>query len=108
MADFAESDLEIEWDMAALGRAAGLSEDTREAVEAAADEIAGRANSLGAGHVTKIWRDPKTGERKGGTQARYGSKIRTGQYAHVGIVHTANYSAMQDNAESNTLLKARG
>ena len=44
----------------------------------------------------------------GGTQPSYGADVETHGGAPVGIVYTANYAAMRDNAQNNTLLKSIG
>ena len=96
----------IKWNRKALGHAIGTAPETLAAVTAATNRIASAAQSLGSGYTTKKWKDPKTGEVKGGTQAEYGSSVKTLTNAHVGLVYTANYAAQKDNMEHNTLLKA--
>ena len=77
------------------------------AVTEMASDMASRANSMGAGFRTGHYTDPKTHERRGGTQPRYASeRARETSSGCVAIVHPANYAAMKDNHLHNTLLKS--
>ena len=70
-------------------------------------QITGNANMLCQGFRTGIWHD-EDGNELGDTPARYAGDVIQGKRGPVGIVHPANYSAMKDNYENNTLLKAKG
>lgn len=74
----------------------------------ATDAITARANNLSSGFRTGIWHDHDTGETKGDTPPIYEGDVIYGRKGYVGIVHPGNYSAMKDNYENNTLLKAKG
>lgn len=91
---------------AAVREAEGLEAPIREAV----DLITARANAMSSSYRTKTMH--VDGQLVGNTQPRYeGDVISTGGRSHeltIGIVHAANYAAMKDNYENNTLLKAGG
>lgn len=97
----------LEIDESKLGRLCA-AEEARQEVHNATERIEGRANALGSGHFTKLYHRDHKSPAVGNTQASYGSKVHDGGDTSVGIVHTANYSAMQDNMLNNTLLKAMG
>ena len=67
-----------------------------------------KANALASGYKTPKWHDHKTGETKGGTQARYDGDVALRKKGYIGIVYTANYAAQKENHEHNTLLKVKG
>ena len=77
-------------------------------LEDAVQQITANANSLSSGYRTGIWHDPKTHEKRGNTQPKYVGDVKTKRHGPVGIVHPANYAAMKDNHEHNTLLKSLG
>lgn len=84
----------------ALFRDAGIAE----AIASATEDIASRANSLGAPHPTGKWHDHEHGDAvRGPTTPHYKHSVR----GAVGIIMPGNYAAMKDNAGHNTLLKAR-
>jgi len=93
-------------DHAAVQRAINTAEGTKPALKAMGENIAVRADSLGAGFRTARWHDHKTGEIKGGKQPKYGATL--GNRSAICIVHPENYAAMKDNYLHNTLLKAKG
>ncbi len=64
--------------------------------------------SMSAGFRTGIWHDHGTGETLGDTAPEYAYSTRDNGRGLVGLVYTGNYSAMKDNYENNTLLKAMG
>lgn len=81
--------------------------EVKSAITEMASDMASRANAMGAGFRTGYWHDPKTHERKGGTQPQYASeRARETSSGCVAIVHPENYAAMKDNHLHNTLLKA--
>ena len=97
----------IKFNDANLGRLCA-SEEARQEVNNATTRIVDRANALGSGHYTKLYHRDHKSPAVGNTQARYDGDVQDKRNTSVGIVHTANYSAMQDNMMNNTLLKAMG
>jgi len=79
----------VRWNMDALGRCIG-------------------ANAMSAGYRTGLYHKDHQSPAIGNTQPVYDGDVRQMAHSVVGIVHTANYAAMRDNFESNTLLKAVG
>ena len=102
------ADVVIEWDEAALKRAAGHDEQVRAALEARTSQITQTANSLGAGFRTGRYHRDHQSPAVGGTAPAYEGDVETRKDGNVGIVHPANYAAMADNFKHNTLLKAKG
>lgn len=105
--------VKVDIDKDALRRAVYGMPGTLDAVEDAAEKICDRANRMCAGFKSGIRHDPKTRQRQGGTQAKYGVKAdkmrRTGPCAvPMGIVFNENYAALKDTHQNNTLLKAMG
>lgn len=98
----------VQWDGAALGRLVGTAPAVVAEVEAATDRIKARANAMGSSFRTGLYHRNHESPAVGDTQAAYDGDVRTMRSAAVGIVHTANYAAMRDNAENNTLLKSIG
>lgn len=102
----------IQWNDAALGRIIGKAPEVRKEVDRATRDIWSKANAMSSGYRTKLLEHqnkPRHGVYPvGGTQAVYDGDVKVMREAVVGIVHTGNYAAMKDNAENNTLLKARG
>lgn len=102
------ADVVIEWDEAALQRAAGTDEQVKAALESRTSQITQTANSLGAGFRTAKYHRNHQSPAVGGTAPSYEGDVRAGKDGNVGIVHPANYAAMADNHKNNTLLKAKG
>ena len=100
------ADVTVRIDAKALARAAAQA--ARPEVEAATARIAGRANALSSGFRTGLYHRNHESPAVGNTQPVYASDVETHGQMPVGIVHTANYSAMRDNAQNNTLLKSIG
>lgn len=98
----------IQWNEAALGRLIGKAPEVVAEVERATGEIAERANSMSSGYRTGLYHRDHKSPAVGNTQPRYVDDTDIKRNAVVGIVYTGNYAAMKDNAENNTLLKARG
>lgn len=74
-----------------------------------AQEIAGRANSLGSGYRTARFYDRNAKELRGDKQPVYASvKTIETRKSSVALVHNANYAAYKDTLLHNTLLKAIG
>lgn len=98
----------IQWNDAALGRIIGKAPEVQAEVEAATRRIWSSANAMGSGFRTGLYHRDHESPAVGNTQAAYDGDVEVKRNAVVGIVHTGNYAAMRDNAENNTLLKARG
>lgn len=75
-------------------------------LEKACSAITSKANSMSSGYRTGKWHDHSTGEERGGTQPEYAYDVKKKRRTMVGLVHPANYAAMKDNHEHNTLLKS--
>lgn len=99
---------DIRWDKSALGIAIATDQAVVEEVTRATERINDAANAMGSGHLSGYYHPDHKSPGVGRTPAAYACNVRQYPKSVVGIVHTANYSAMQDNAENNTLLKARG
>ena len=80
------------------------------AVTNRASSISGRANGLGSGFRTGFYHPDHKSPAVGGTAPVYGYEQakKSDKYGYVATVHPLNYSAMKDNHENNTLLKAKG
>ena len=100
--------MDVQIDMEQVKRAIGQSDSVYGEMQKAVNRLTASANSACAGYKTGYFYDRTEGKRKGGTQAVYASKCdRLGRYKWpYGVVYAANYSAMKDNYEHNTLLKA--
>lgn len=100
------ADAEFHIDREKLRNLAFSSDELFAIVDKETQDIASRANSLGAGFRTgKYHRDHKS-PAVGGTAPSYvGDTQRRGK-TPVGIVHPKNYAAMKDNHLHNTLLKS--
>lgn len=99
---------EIRWDMARLGRFCAKAPETVEAIGVAVSRTAATATSMSSGNVTGSYHRDHKSPHVGGTAPSYGSDTRVFRESAVGLAYTANYSAMKDNAQNNTLLKALG
>lgn len=108
MASGSVANVEVVIDEAKLQKAVSEAEGLFGPLSEATSEITAKANAMGAGFRTGVWHDPKTGEKKGDTEPEYTGDVIYGRRGYVGIVHPANYAAMKDNYEHNTLLKAKG
>jgi len=121
----ASASARVEWDMAALQRAAARSDETREALKEATDRIVSTANAMGSGtrsgghgYKAKGTGTPRKGDgwlehenspaAVTGPAAEYEGNVQMFHDGYMGIVYTANYSAQLDNHRNNTLLKAKG
>ena len=121
----ADTTVRVEWDMAALQRAAARSDETREALKEATDRIVSTANAMGSGtrsgghgYKAKGTGTPRRGDgwlehenspaAVTGPAAEYEGNVQMFHDGYMGIVYTANYSAQLDNHRNNTLLKAKG
>lgn len=100
--------VEVRIDRDALWRCISRAPETVAEVDRATREIHGRANSLGGSFRTGLYHRDHKSPAVGDTPAAYGGSVETHHGMPVGVVHTANYAAMRDNAENNTLLKSIG
>ena len=98
----------LRWDMDRLGRFCAKAPETVEEITRAVGRIAETANSMSAGNVTGLYHPNHESPGIGHTEALYDSNVETRSNSTIGIAHTANYAAMRDNSQRNTLLKAMG
>ena len=98
----------VELDLTALQQLAGSDSLVKTALDARTAQITARANALGSGFRTGHYHPNHQSPGVGGTQPSYVGDVRMGRRGYVGIVHPANYAAMKDNHDNNTLLKAKG
>lgn len=98
----------VELDLTALQQLAGNDNLVRGALDARTAQITARANALGSGFRTGHYHPNHQSPGVGGTAPSYVGDVRMGRRGYVGIAHPANYAAMKDNYENNTLLKAKG
>ena len=70
------------------------------------EQVASKANAMGAGYRTGFYHVGHKSPAVGGTQPVYKSDTQRRGKTIVGIVATGNYAAMKDNHLHNTLLKA--
>ena len=98
----------VELDLTALRQLAGNDNLVRGALDARTAQITARANALGSGFRPGHYHPDHRSPGVGGTQPSYVGDVRMGRRGYVGIVHPANYAAMKDNYENNTLLKSKG
>ena len=100
--------VEVHIDSDALWRYMSRAPETTAEVDAATQRILAQANALGGSFRTGLYHRDHKSPAVGNTPAAYGASVETHHGMPVGIVHTANYSAMRDNAQNNTLLKSIG
>lgn len=100
------SALSLVFDDAALKRL--VMDAARPVVAVQTQAVAARANAMGSGFRTGIYHREHRSPGVGNTQARYEGDTRDYGGVPVGIVHPANYAAMRDMYENNTLMKAMG
>lgn len=102
------AEVRVEWDFAALKRAAGTDPEVIAALTSRTNQIVTRANGMGAGFRTGRYHRDHRSPAVGGTAAVYEGNVQRVRDGQIGIVYTANYAAQKDNLENNTLLKAKG
>ena len=85
-----------------------IADAARPYVVAETSAVLSRANQMGSAFRTGIYHRNHKSPGVGNTQARYASDVRDFGGMPVGIVHPANYAAMRDMYENNTLVKAVG
>ena len=105
------ADVRIEIDERKLKKVAFESDACYQLVLKKRDQTEANANAYSAGFTTREVIDFKTHKKVGGQQPKYRGSTRRfrtsdGVSIPVGIVYTANYAAMKDNHDHNTLLKA--
>lgn len=100
--------VEINWDKDALLRYARKAPETRAEIESVTQRIFGQASSMGSSFRTGLYHRDHKSPAVGNTPARYQSNVEMHNDGYVGMVMPANYAAMKDNFENNTLLKAIG
>ena len=99
---------DVRWNMGALGRLIGTAPEVVAEVEAATTRIREAASAMSSGYRTGYYHPDHKSPGVGNTQPEYEGNVEMQRSSVVGIVYTGNYAAMKDNAENNTLLKARG
>lgn len=97
----------VEVNVSAAGRLCKAPEVVAE-VRRATEGIAQRANAASAGFRTGLYHREHLSPAVGNTQPYYAADVQVKSHAAVGIAYTANYAAMRDNHENNTLLKSIG
>lgn len=100
--------LVVKVDMKKVRQAIQDGEGLHGAIAAETSRITANANSLSSGFFTGLFYDRSAGRMVGNTQARYAGDTAKKGRSTVGLVHPANYSAMKDNHQNNTLLKSLG
>ena len=94
------------WNEAELKKA--IAEASGPQIKAKTERIQQAASSMSAGFRTGLYHRNHKSPAVGNTAPQYESDVQDFNGVPVGIVYTGNYSAMKDNHENNTLLKARG
>lgn len=102
------ADVQIQWDMAKLGRFCAMAPETFDAIDAAVKRTAATADSMSAGNVTGSYHRDHKSPHVGGTAPVYGSNTQLMDNSAVGIAYTGNYAAKKDNLQNNTLFSALG
>lgn len=97
--------VEVILDGEKVERAIADAPKMRPILQAVVAGMAANANALSAGYRTGRFYDRAEKKLKGDTQPRYASNVERHGKALVGLVYTANYAAMKENHEHNTLLK---
>lgn len=100
------ADVEIVIDGAKVKQAIANAETLDDKLLIAVNEIAAKANALGAGYRTGKYHPNHKSPGVGGTQPKYAGDVQRFRGGPVGIVHPKNYAAMKDNHLHNTMLKA--
>lgn len=72
----------------------------------AVQRVTAQANALSSGYRTGRYHRNHESPAVGNTQPRYEGDVADRGKGKLGIVHPANYAAMKDNHENNTLLKS--
>ena len=105
----ASTSFRVEIDESALKNAVKNASGASSVLNQKANEIAERANAMGAGFRTCRFYDRKEHKLKGNTQPVYGAvpAMRTSN-GWIALVHNENYAGYRDTLLHNTLLKAGG
>jgi hypothetical protein len=98
----------VEFDMTALQDAASHDSLVESMLRVRTAQCVNAANAMSSGFRTGIYHRDHRSPGVGNTQPVYVGDVTEGRRGIVGIVHPANYAAMLDNHENNTLLKVKG
>lgn len=96
----------LTWNEAELRKA--IADAAEPHVREQTEKICQSAKSMSAGYRTGLYHPAHGKKAIGNTSPKYRSNVRKFNGMPIGLVYTGNYSAMKDNYEHNTLLKARG
>ena len=102
------SSVTVEFDLEALHEAASHDKLVESMLRVFTARCVNAANAMSSGFRTGIFHPGGRGPGVGNTQPAYAGDVTEGRKGIVGIVRPANYAAMLDNHENNTLLKVRG
>lgn len=100
------ANVEVKLDDNAVRLAINSAEKVMPALQSAVDRISANANALSSSFRTGRFYDRSERKLKGDTQPHYAGDVRKMGKGPIGIVYTANYSAMKENHLHNTLLKS--
>ena len=100
------ADIEVVLEDDKVRLAIANAENIDTVLQQAVDKIAGNANMLSASFRTGRFYDRTANELRGDSQPLYAGDVADHGKGPVGIVYTANYAAMKDTHENNTLLKS--
>lgn len=103
-----ESSVTVEFDFPALQHAASHDALIESMLRVYTARCVNAANAMSSGFRTGIYHPDHKSPGVGNTQPVYVGDVTEGRKGIVGIVHPANYAAMLDNHENNTLLKVKG
>lgn len=98
----------VEFDLSALQDAASHDKLVESMLRVRTAQCVNAANAMSSGFRTGIYHRDHQSPGVGNTQPVYVGDVTEGRRGIVGIVHPANYAAMLDNHENNTLLKVKG
>lgn len=96
----------LTWNESELKKA--IAQAAEPAVKEHTERICQSAQAMSSGFRTGLYHRDHKSPAVGNTAPKYEANIENHGGVPVGIVYTGNYSAMKDNHENNTLLKARG
>ena len=102
------SSVTVEFDLEALHEAASHDRLVESMLRVCTARYVNAANAMSSGFRTGIFHPGGRSPGVGNTQPVYAGDVTEGRKGIVGIVRPANYAAMLDNHENNTLLKVRG
>lgn len=102
------SSVTVEFDLPALQDAASHDKLVESMLRVRTAQCVNAANAMSSGFRTGTYHRDHRSPGVGNTQPVYVGDVTEGRRGIVGIVHPANYAAMLDNHENNTLLKVKG